>query len=165
MGVKYQLKKYENWIIALAALAALVLFTGFKFDYFYDLNDDVLMKDILAGVYTGTPEGHNIQMLWPVSAFISLFYRAAGDIPWYGLFLCICHYGMFFLIVKRESWICRDAAGQTSGSVCGEHAFYRAVSGASGVCPVHGNMHFAWGRSGLLVLYHGHGTWAEEIYP
>ena len=102
MGVKYQLKKYENWIIALAALAALVLFTGFKFDYFYDLNDDVLMKDILAGVYTGTPEGHNIQMLWPVSAFISLFYRAAGDIPWYGLFLCICHYGMFFLIVKRS---------------------------------------------------------------
>ncbi len=102
MGVKYQLKKYENWIIALAALAALALFTGFKFDYFYDLNDDVLMKDILAGVYTGTPEGHNIQMLWPVSAFISLFYRAAGDIPWYGLFLCICHYGMFFLIVKRS---------------------------------------------------------------
>ena len=49
MGVKYQLKKYENWIIALAALAALALFTGFKFDYFYDLNDDVLMKDILDG--------------------------------------------------------------------------------------------------------------------
>ena len=102
MGVKYQLKKYENWIIALAALAALVLFTGFKFDYFYDLNDDVLMKDILAGVYTGTPEGHNIQMLWLISAFISLFYRLAGGLPWYGIFLCVCHYGCFFLILKKR---------------------------------------------------------------
>ena len=80
----------------------LAVFTGLKFDYFYDLNDDVLMKDILAGVYTGTPEGHNIQMLWPVSAFISLFYRAAGNVPWYGVFLCVCHYGIFFLIIKRS---------------------------------------------------------------
>lgn len=102
MGVKYWLRKYENWIFALSALTVLAVFTGLKFDYFYDLNDDVLMKDILAGVYTGTPEGHNIQMLWPVSAFISLFYRAAGNVPWYGVFLCVCHYGIFFLIIKRS---------------------------------------------------------------
>lgn len=102
MGLKNRFKKNENWIISFIFLAALVIFTGLKFDYFYDLNDDVLMKDILAGVYTGTPEGHNIQMLWPVSAFISLFYRAAGNIPWYGLFLCACHYGIFFLVLKRS---------------------------------------------------------------
>ena len=41
-------------------------------DFFFDLNDDVLMKDILSGAYLGTPEGHNIQMLYPISAMISL---------------------------------------------------------------------------------------------
>ena len=56
------LKKNENWIIALGAVAVIGVFAACRFDYYYDLNDDVLMKDILAGVYTGTPEGHNIRL-------------------------------------------------------------------------------------------------------
>ena len=102
MEFKSVYKRNENWIIAVVVVVILGIFAGCRFDYYYDLNDDVLMKDILAGVYTGTPEGHNIQMLWPVSAAISLFYRAAGNLPWYGLFLCVCHFGCFFLIVKRS---------------------------------------------------------------
>ena len=91
-----------NWILAGGFVAAMMLIIGSLFDYYYDLNDDGLMKDILAGVYTGTPEGHNIQMLWPVSALISVFYRVARPLPWYGLFLCGCHFGCFFLILKRS---------------------------------------------------------------
>ncbi len=112
MELKNQLKKYENWIIAFAALGILSIFAGCRFDYFYDLNDDVLMKDILAGAYTGTPEGHNIQMLWLVSAFISLFYRLAKGLPWYGIFLCACHYGCFFLILKRSLAFCKTWWGK-----------------------------------------------------
>ena len=78
----------------------------FYFDYYYDLNDDVLMKDILAGVYTGMPEGHNIQMLWPVSAFISLLYKLAPNLPCYGLFLCACQYGSIGLILCRSLSFC-----------------------------------------------------------
>ena len=44
--------KWENWILPLLFTLALLLFTGLRFDYYYSLNDDVLMKDILAGVYT-----------------------------------------------------------------------------------------------------------------
>lgn len=91
-----------NWILTGGFVAAMMLVIGILFDYYYDLNDDGLMKDILAGVYTGTPEGHNIQMLWPVSALISVFYRVARPLPWYGLFLCGCHFGCFFLILKRS---------------------------------------------------------------
>lgn len=91
-----------NWILAGGFVVTMMLIIGSLFDYYYDLNDDGLMKDILAGVYTGTPEGHNIQMLWPVSALISVFYRVARPLPWYGLFLCGCHFGCFFLILKRS---------------------------------------------------------------
>lgn len=59
---------------------------SFCFDFYYDLNDDVLMKDILAGVYTGVPEGHNIQMLYPISLFISLFTAWEEDFPGTGSF-------------------------------------------------------------------------------
>lgn len=112
-------RKYENWLIAFATLGILGIFAACKFDYFYDLNDDVLMKDILAGAYTGTPEGHNIQMLWLVSAFISLFYRIAGSLPWYGIFLCTCHYGCFFLILNRSLIFCKTRWGKAAVALVG----------------------------------------------
>lgn len=107
MVLKKALKKNENWIWTALLLFAIAVFTGLRYDYYYDLNDDVLMKDILSGAYTGTPEGHNIQMLWPVSAFISLFYKISRGLPWYGIFLCVCHYGSLGLIVHRSLGFCR----------------------------------------------------------
>ena len=62
MELKERLRQRENQILALVAVILLGISVGVFFDYYYDLNDDVLMKDILAGVYTGIPEGHNIQM-------------------------------------------------------------------------------------------------------
>lgn len=123
MDIRNQMKKKEDWMISFAALLVLGIFVGFRFDYFYDLNDDVLMKDILAGVYTGTPEGHNIQMLWLVSAFISLFYKIARQVPWYGLFLCVCHFGCFFLIVKRSLTFGRTFAGKLAMAFLEELVF------------------------------------------
>ncbi len=93
MKVKIWLKQKENHIWALGLSVVLCAAIGIFFDYYYDLNDDVLIKDILAGVYTGTPEGRNIQMLFPLSFVISLFYRVARGLPWYGIFLCLCHFG------------------------------------------------------------------------
>jgi len=88
----------SNLIISLAVVILAALFIGYSGDYFFDLNDDVLMKDMLSGAYTGVPEAHNIQMLYPISAFISLFYRAVRAFDWYGFFLCICQYMCVFLI-------------------------------------------------------------------
>lgn len=101
MKVKIWLKQKENHIWALGLSVVLCAVIGIFFDYYYDLNDDVLIKDILAGVYTGTPEGRNIQMLFPLSFVISLFYRVARGLPWYGTFLCLCHFGSIYLITQR----------------------------------------------------------------
>lgn len=100
------IKKYENCIGTCLLLLIVMVFTAVRYDYYFDLNDDVLMKDILAGVYTGEPEGHNIQMLWLISALISALYRIGGSLPWYGLFLCVCHYGSLGLIIHRSLSFC-----------------------------------------------------------
>lgn len=102
MACKSFLKKKENCILTLLFLGILLLVTIIRYDYYFDLNDDVLMKDILAGVYTGDPEGHNIQMLWLISALISVFYRVVRALPWYGMFLCFCHFLSIGLIVHRS---------------------------------------------------------------
>lgn len=112
MVLKAWMKKNEDLVFTLLGLLVLGLWIGFRYDYYFDLNDDVLMKDILAGVYTGTPEGHNIQMLWPVSAFISLLYRIAPQLPCYGLFLCACQYGSIGLVMHRSLNFCKNLLGK-----------------------------------------------------
>lgn len=112
MALKDFLKKYENIAGTGICLIVIMIFAAVRYDYYFDLNDDVLMKDILAGVYTGTPEGHNIQMLWLISALISVFYKIAGKIPWYGLFLCFCHYGSLGFIIHRSLSFCKSFSGK-----------------------------------------------------
>ncbi len=102
MRIRAFYKRYENQILASALLFALLLFIGLRFDYYYELNDDTVMKDTLSGVYTGVPEGYNIQMLYPLSFLISLGYRIFPNAPVYGIFLCLCQYGCIWLIVDRS---------------------------------------------------------------
>lgn len=98
-------RKYRpqiNTVYALAMVVFLFLAFSLRFDFYYDLNDDVLIKDIVSGAYTGTPDAHSIQMLYPLSLLISLLYRIIPVLPWQGIFLCACHGICFFLIARRS---------------------------------------------------------------
>ncbi len=101
--VKKQYRRSRKTALVTAALitAAAAAVTGHLWQYYYDLNDDALMKDILSGVYTGAPSSRNIQMLWPVSLVISLFYRLYQGMDWYAVFLLLCQFGSLFLIMER----------------------------------------------------------------
>lgn len=46
------------------------------------LNDDVTMRSILSGAYTGTPDGHVIYMQYPLTGILAVLYKVAGFIPW-----------------------------------------------------------------------------------
>ncbi len=93
--------KSFNIIASFLAVALLMAGAALFGDYYFDLNDDVLMKDILSGVYTGVPEGNNIQMLYPVSALIALFYRVCNGLDWYGIFLCFLQYLCVFIVAFK----------------------------------------------------------------
>ena len=75
--------------ILLALCIALITWgiVAIGFGFFYDLNDDVLIKDILSGAYTGTPSGYNNQMMYPISVLIAGLYRLIPTVPWYGIML------------------------------------------------------------------------------
>ena len=76
-----------NILIALAIALITWGIVAVGFDFFYDLNDDVLIKDILSGAYTGTPSGYNNQMMYPISVLIAGLYRLIPTVPWYGIML------------------------------------------------------------------------------
>lgn len=100
MDVKGYWKRYEDRIIPLLCVLLLFGVAGVWFDFYYDLNDDVLIKDILAGVYTGTPESRNVQMLWPLGAFLALLYRMMPGVPVLGGFLWLCQAGSIYCILR-----------------------------------------------------------------
>lgn len=82
------------------ALAAALLL-GRIFPYYFDLNDDALMAQILAGSYTGEPELRNIQSYFPLTAVLGVLYRANRSVDWYGLFLLSCQFGCLALVLGR----------------------------------------------------------------
>lgn len=96
------LKKRENWLIPAFCCLVLFLGTGMAWDYYFDLNDDVLIRDILSGVYTGEPEALTAQLLWPLSALLAGLYRVLPGVPVFGAFLWLCQAGSIFLILKRS---------------------------------------------------------------
>lgn len=118
--------RYQNCILPLLIMGISALLMGVFFDYYFDLNDDTMMRDIMSGVYSGTPDGHNMQTLYPLGAAIALCYRISGSFPWYGGFLFLCQFGCFFLVgVKLCSLVdapsaqgvgngMQDAAGGTA---------------------------------------------------
>lgn len=92
---------YKNCILAFAVMGASALLMACFFDFYFDLNDDTMMQDIMSGIYSGTPDGHNMQTLYPLGALLALCYRICGSFPWYGAFLFLCQFGCFFLTGVR----------------------------------------------------------------
>lgn len=90
------MEKYKKWgapvLTALAVLAVLALTAGI-YPVMYCINDDVLMRSLLSGGYTGIPEGRIVYMRYPLSLFLSLFYRVTKNVPWFSLFMA----GSFWL--------------------------------------------------------------------
>lgn len=87
-------------LLSVFALGAALLL-GRIFPYYYDLNDDALMAQILAGSYTGEPELRNIQSYFPLTAALGGLYRANRAVDWYGLFLLSCQFGCLALVLGR----------------------------------------------------------------
>lgn len=93
----------KDIMLAICCTVVLIIVVGILFDYYYEFNDDVLMKNMLSGAYSGKPSSYNIQMLWPISALISLIYHIFPSAPVYGIFLCACHYICICIMILRAS--------------------------------------------------------------
>ena len=74
-----------SYICATVITTLLYLIAGHFFRFYYDLNDDVLIKDILSGAYTGSPDAHNIQMLYPLAWIFKVLYGIHPNVPWFGM--------------------------------------------------------------------------------
>ena len=91
-------EKIHNVLCALLVVLGVFALSAYFFDFYYDLNDDMVIKDILSGAYSGAPNGRTNQILYPLGLMISFGYRLFSHMPIWGLFLCGC-FGLCFGMV------------------------------------------------------------------
>lgn len=91
-------KRHINLIISIVMAVVIWGLLSIIFDFYYDLNDDVLIKDIVSGIYTGTPDAHNNQMMYPLSLLFCGLYKLAPTISWFGIFEIECFVVSFVTI-------------------------------------------------------------------
>lgn len=154
MAGKQFLKKHENCILSLAMALILAGILAARFDFYYDLNDDVLIKDILSGVYSGTPDGHTMQLLYPLGVLLALLYRGLS-IPVFGAFLLFCQFGSIWAVGYRstvlvdEERVARDGAPFAPG-MCSAASAARLAEPA--VCSAWNTTATRLGVKGVLLL-------------
>lgn len=101
-------KKINNIFLSLLVMAGIYAISALCFDFYYDLNDDMAIKDILAGAYAGVPDGHNNQMLYPISFMLACLYSIFPKLPIFGFFLCACFGTCFAMISYRIQGFFQD---------------------------------------------------------
>ena len=77
-------------IICAVPIFFFMLINMFCFDTYYDLNDDVTIKDMLSGIFTGTPDAHVVYMKYPLTIILALMYRVLPNVSWLDLFELAC---------------------------------------------------------------------------
>lgn len=92
----------HNLLLPLVVAPIVFLAAGLCFDFYYQLNDDVVIKDILSGAYTGTPEGYTNQLLVPLGIVLARVYRLFPELNVFAGFLMGCLGLCFYLIGHRS---------------------------------------------------------------
>ena len=90
-----------SWLIAAALTVGFVLYLGKRYALLVFSPDDLAMKSIISGVFTGTPDGHSVFMRYPLSWLLSQLYRIWAGVDWYDLFFMGCHGWCVWLIFAR----------------------------------------------------------------
>lgn len=97
-------KRFKSWQMAVTACAFsafYLLLIKALYVFYYGINDDYNMRNIVSGAFTGIPDAHMIHIKYPVGCVLKLLYQISQSINWYGLFLIGIHFLGLFLLTWR----------------------------------------------------------------
>lgn len=83
----------------LTGLYFLVVYRNLPF--IYDINDDVAMRNVAAGVITGVPDAHLLHIKYLLGLVISGLYRTLPGWDWYGLVMIAIMLFAFSMVLYR----------------------------------------------------------------
>ncbi len=93
------MKIMSKWWIWATAAGIVVIVAMLLYPPVFYLNDDVTMRSILSGAYTGVPDGHAVYMKYPLTGILALLYKVMHFVPWFELFLAGSIWGCMLLLI------------------------------------------------------------------
>ncbi len=92
MSKREESENYSFILIPAAVIIVVVTLAIIRkyFNFWFSSNDDLLIRSILSGDYTGTPDSHAVYLLYPMGLLLKSLYKAFPKVTWYELVtLCI----------------------------------------------------------------------------
>ena len=110
-------KHWLEWVVAtvFTLLAALVI--TWQYTYLCDTNDDVLLRNIVSGAFSGTPDGHTVYIMYPLGWLLKTAYTFAPNVSWYDCFMIGLHYVCWLLLTARVGSLFEKKCYKTIGIV------------------------------------------------
>lgn len=110
-------KHWLEWVVAtvFTVLAALVI--TWQYTYLCDANDDVLLRNIVSGAFSGTPDGHTVYIMYPLGWILKSCYVMAPQVAWYDGFMIGLHYVCWFLLAVRAGSLFEDKMKKIVGII------------------------------------------------
>ena len=91
--------------LSVAFIGLTAVLTAIFFGYSYASNDDVMLRNIANGTYSGTPDAHMIYIMYPLGVLFATLYRILPIVEWYDVFSVGIHYLCWFLILLRVTYL------------------------------------------------------------
>lgn len=89
------------FLLSFVITAIYFVFVYQNIPFIYDINDDVAMRNVAAGVITGSPDAHLLHIKYILGLVIAGMYRIAPGLDWYGLILIGIILFAFSMILYR----------------------------------------------------------------
>lgn len=86
---KNKKEKITNALSGAMIVFLVFLIVSLRYDFYYELNDDMVIADILSGKYTGIPQAQTNQLLYPLGWLISGCYKLLPETSVYPIFLSL----------------------------------------------------------------------------
>ncbi len=105
--------------LACAAAVALVyaLAVTAVFQYHYFVNDDLIIRDILSGRYSGTADAHICNIIYPFAYLVMLAYRVFPAVDVWGVLMVGLNYICLFAVLDRSLGLAKKRYLLTTGCV------------------------------------------------
>ncbi len=97
-------KEYRIWpglVVSLLLAFACGVFVYQVMGFTYDIADDIIMRDIASGAFTGTPDGHLIFVRYVLGFLISRLYLLNRSVDWYGFVIAGAPFLGFAAVLYR----------------------------------------------------------------
>lgn len=119
-------ERRDNYIVLCTSIVLVILLglTVFlKGGYVFSSNDDVLLKAIVSGSYTGTPDAHMIYVMFPLGLIFKGLYSITAAVCWYDFFMVGLHFLCLLLIMWRLSALFEMLPNRIAASVVAAGVF------------------------------------------